>query len=152
MKIIKVESGFSMVELMVVVGILSFVIVSMVGLFIYSSAFATMSGNMTNAVGEAQNKLEEIRNYDFDWIASKYNTSPSNVFDLTQLTGKGCIYVDSSNANLLIVEVDVSWKNKSNRTVGEDIDVDGIIDAGEDVNANGKLDSKVKLITMIAKR
>jgi len=150
----KNQNGFTLVELMMVVGILTYVILALVQLFIYTSTSAQLGGNKTLALSEVQNKIEEIRNYEFDDVATDYASSgtPGNKFDLIKLTGKGVITLDSSVANLLTIEIVACWQDKYGRIIGEDTDLDGVLDTGEDANGNNKIDSPVTLITMRSKR
>ena len=148
------NQGFTLLELMFAVAILVTVVGGMVRLFVFTSTQADIAGRKTIAVSEAQTKLEEIRNVDFDLITTNYGSggTPGNTFDLSLIDGKGIIYIDSSNAELLVLEVVISWNNKYNRVVGEDKDLDGMLDAGEDANSNGKLDSSVELVTYLTRR
>ncbi|MCA9403278.1 MAG: type II secretion system protein [Candidatus Omnitrophica bacterium] len=150
----KGQQGFTLLELLFAVSVLVTAIAGMVRLFMYTSTAADIAGRQTIAVTEAQTKLEEIRNTNYDLVATNYGSggSPGNTFDLSLINGKGVIYIDSSNAELLVLEIVVSWNNKYNRVVGEDKDLDGILDAGEDENGNGKLDSSVELITYLTRR
>ena len=150
----KREEGFTLLELLFAVSILVAVIAGMVRLFVFTSTQADIAGRKTIAVSEAQTKLEEIRNHDYDLVATDYGSggTPGNTFNLSLIDGMGVIYIDSSNAELLVLEVVVSWNNKYNRVVGEDQDLDGVLDAGEDTNSNGKLDSSVELITYLTRR
>ncbi len=147
--------GFTLLETLITAGILMVTVVGLMELFAYCAQLSEMAGNLTSALSEAQDKMEEIRNHTYADIATDYVSggSPGNTFNLTQLTGKGVIYVDASNTDLLKIEIDVSWRNnRTDRVVGEDLDLDGIIDTGEDVDSDGKLDSPVKLITYIAEK
>ena len=150
------EQGFSLVELLVVVGILVTVIVILLRVFIYNSVLAELSGNIAYAMSEAQAKMEEIKNSDYSLITTNYASggTPGNTFNLSQGQGKGGIYIDSSNASLLEVSVVVCWKNKDGRVIGEDTNLDGVLDAGEDLSSppNNKIDSKATLVLKIAKR
>ena len=150
------KSGFTLVELIVVVGILSVVIPGLMKLFIDTSQLGTMAGNKTLAISEAQNKLESIRNLAFDNIMTTYGAVSGTPFDLTQLNGKGIVYAKNttapSNVDLLLVEVVICWQDKYGRKIGEDVNLDGILDAGEDLNGDTKISSLAKLTTRIARR
>lgn len=154
-KFYRKSSGFSLAELLVTVGILVVVIVVLLQLFVYNSVLAELSGNMGYVLSDAQTKLEEIKNSDFSLITTNYASggTPGNTFDLSQGQGKGVIYIDSSNANLLQITVVICWKNKDGRVIGEDADLDGVLDVGEDLPpTNSKIDSKAAFILKIAKR
>lgn len=151
-------NGFTLVELLLVVVIFAVVILGMLQLYIYTSTASEMAGNKTLAVTEAANKIEEIRNHEFSDIVTDYSSggTPGNTFSLTYLTGKGTIYIDSSNPELLQIEVVVCWSDKYSRIIGEDADLDGAFDStptSEDtMQANNKLDSPVELVANIAER
>ena len=149
------KKGFSLVEVLLVTGIIVATLGGLIQLFIYCSLLSELSGNLTIVLSEAQGKLEEIRSHNYGLIVTDYSSggTPGNTFDLTQVTGKGMIYIDSTNPDLLKVEIMASWKNKkSGRIVGEDSNLNGAIDAGEDLNSNGKLDSMATLVSWIARR
>ena len=116
---IKTDKGFTLVEVMIAVGILAIVIVGLLQLFIYSSALAEAAGNTTLAINEAQNKMEEIRNHDFGSITIDYASggTPGDTFTLTNLNGTGTITTSQfgGSSELLQIQIDVSWQNKNSR-------------------------------------
>ena len=147
-------AGFSLAEALVTLGLVVVIVTGVLQLFIYCAVLSELSGKMTGVVSEAQAKVEEIFNHSYTLITTDYASggSPGNTFDLTQATGKGIILIDSSNADLLQIEVVVSWRNRNNRIIGEDKNLSGSLDTGEDANGNGRLDSPVSLVTWIARR
>ena len=151
---LKNKEGFTLVELVFVIGILASIAVGMVQLYIHTAAMADLSGNVSIAVSQAQNILEEIREHDYDLISADYGAggNPGNKFDLTLMTGKGRIYLDTSNAELIEIEVVVSWEDRYGRIIGEDLDLDGELDGGEDSNGDSKLSSIVTLMSMVTRR
>jgi len=52
---------------------------------------------------------------------------------------------------LLQATVSVCWRQK-NRVIGEDKNLNGALDAGEDANGNKIIDSPVELTTLIVNR
>ena len=52
------QKGFTLVEVLIAVGILAVVIVGLLQLFVYCSNLAEAAGNTTLAINEAQNKME----------------------------------------------------------------------------------------------
>lgn len=153
-KILQTKSGFTLVELLVAVLILGFVLVGLIQVFVRCSVLAELARNKTTAMSEIQGKMEEIRNYSFNSIATDYASggSQGNTFSLTQLTGMGIIYIDSSNADLLEIKIVASWQNKYGRIIGEDLDLDGALDTGEDTDGDGDLSSIATLEGMVAER
>ncbi len=146
---IKAKQGFTLVELLVVVSILAIVILGLIETFLVGAILSDLSNRKTIAFGEAQDKLEEILNHNYDLITTDYASggTPGNTFNLSQITGKGAITIDSSTATLLKIDVVVSFQCKDGRIIGEDLDLDGVLDTGEDANGNGVLDSPVKVST-----
>ncbi|OGX08758.1 MAG: hypothetical protein A2Z88_00815 [Omnitrophica WOR_2 bacterium GWA2_47_8] len=154
----KDRNGFSLVEVLVTAGIVVLVSLGLFRVFITCSLLAEMAGNLTTAIVEAEDKMEEIRNVAFDTIVGSYSSggTPGNTFTIPSFNAMGVVNIDPTtspnNADLLKVEVNVSWRNKDGRVVGEDKDLDGTIDGGEDINSNNILDSTAKIITYIARK
>ena len=149
------KKGLTLIEILIAMFVLVIGILGTLQLFSYCAYLSEMSGNTNTVIDQAQSKIDEMRSSSFSLIATNYGAggTPGNTFALTNPTGKGVITLDSSTADLLQVEINVSWKNERNdRIIGEDLDLDGVLDAGEDVNGNGKLDSPVKLITLMARK
>lgn len=146
--------GFSFVEMLVTVAILSISLSTVLGFFVYCLNLVNLSSNMTKALHGAQGKMEDIRDHSYSLVATDYAAggTPGNTFDVAQLKGKGVIYINSTNANLLQVKVTVSWQDQSSRIIGEDLNLNGALDAGEDKNGNGELDSPVSVISLFAMR
>jgi prepilin-type N-terminal cleavage/methylation domain-containing protein len=148
---IKRQQGFTLIELLVVVGILAVVILGLIQTFLLGSILADLSHRKTIAVGEAQDKLEEILNHSFSTIVTDYASggTPGNTFSLSQVTGAGRVAITTVSASLLQADIVVSFQYKGGRIYGEDLDLDGTLDAGEDANGNGVLDSGIKFSTYI---
>jgi len=146
--------GFSIMELMVGIVILSVIIVEILQVFIFCSHLTESSKFVTRATGEAQAMLEDIRNRNFSTLCGDFacGGNQGNVFDLTQLPGRGFIYLDNSVADMLEVEIVTNFITRNGRVFGEDTNNDGILQASEDLNSNGKVDSTVHLATYVARR
>jgi type II secretory pathway pseudopilin PulG len=148
------QKGSFLIELLIAIVILVIVLVGYLQLFISCFGLSETSRRLTFAISQTQGKLEEIRNHNFSTIVVDYGLggNPGNTFSLIPLNGEGVIYINNTNPHLLTVEIAASIQDKGNRVIGEDADYNGILDAGEDTNGNGKLDSPVSLISMIAER
>ncbi|MFH1359536.1 MAG: hypothetical protein ABIJ41_00670 [Candidatus Omnitrophota bacterium] len=148
------KKGFTLIEVLFTAGLLIAGIIGLMQVFIQSSRLSTMSANMTFVMSEAQTKLEEIRDHTFNLIATDYAQGGAlgNTFPLSKVNGTGVIYLKALNADLLEVKIVVSWRTDDNRLIGEDSDLDGVLDEGEDQNGNGELDSVTMLATLISKR
>ena len=150
----KTNDGFSLVEVLLVTGFSVIVIAGLIQLFVYCNKLAAAAGNMSFAMVEAQSKMEEMRNSSFSSLVTNYSGggTPGNTFNLTNLTGKGVIYIDSSNTDLLNVQITVCWQEQDGRVIGEDKDLSGTLAVSEDTDGNGKISSPVALISLIARK
>jgi type II secretory pathway pseudopilin PulG len=164
------KKGFTLVEVLVTVGIFIIVILSLLKAFISFSVLEDSADNTAIVLSKAQSKLEEMREHNFDTLMTDYNPGGNpGVFYLTKVNdgveGAGVIYlrqVSTIPTTLLLeAEVVVCWRNKDGRIVGEDNGgtdsakaLNGVLDTlvGEDTDGNGKMSSRIDLMTMIAKR
>jgi prepilin-type N-terminal cleavage/methylation domain-containing protein len=69
------KQGFTLAEILVAVGILGVVMVGLLQVYIYCSVLAEAAGNKSVAMAEAQSKMEEIRNNDFESIVADYTST-----------------------------------------------------------------------------
>ncbi len=110
--------GFTLVEVLVAASILSITIVGMSQVFLYSATLGQATGNITQAINALQNKMEEIRNYDFGSLTTDYapGGTPGNTFSLTNLNGTGTITISQfAGPNLLEVQINANWQNTNRR-------------------------------------
>ena len=52
-------------------------------------------------------------------------------------------------SDLKYVRLVASWQQMSGRMVGEDVNLDGVLQASEDVNGNTWMDSPAELVVLI---
>lgn len=146
------NSGFTLLELMIAVSVL---IIALSGLLAVFTGIMSLNENarrITLAVTAAQDKLEEIRNSSFSTLYTTYNGTRFDPNGFPAAEAEGNVFIDNANPDLLKVYVNVSWRERSNRVIGEDKNLNGVTDAGEDLNINGRLDSPVELVTLMAQR
>ncbi len=148
----KYEHGFTLIELMISVSVLIVALAGLLGVFAHLISLNENSSKLTLAVAACQTKLEEIRNSTFSNTYATYNGASFNPQGFTSGEAKGAISVNNSNPNLLQVYISVSWRTRSNRVIGEDRNLNGALNAGEDSNANNRLDSPSQLVTLMAQR
>lgn len=144
-------TGFTLIEVMLAAAILAIVVCGILATYISCFELISTSRNFTFAVNAAQRKIEEIRDYNFSQIYPDYNNQ-SFAVDEISAGSRGVVYVDDSNPDLLEVTISVCWRQRENRIIGEDRNLDGILGAGEDLNGNNIIDSPVQLVTLIAER
>ena len=54
--------------------------------------------------------------------------------------------------SLLEIVITISWRTRDGRIFGEDTNLNGALDAGEDKNSNGRYDSPVQLRLLLSDR
>lgn len=146
------KSGFTLLELMLGVSVLIVALVGLLGVFTHLISLNENSGKLTLAVAACQAKMEEMRNSNFAALYTTYNGVSFNPDGFSSGEAKGAIYINNSNPSLLQVFVSVSWMTRSNRVTGEDGNLNGVCDAGEDLNGNLMLDSPAQIATLMAQR
>ncbi len=129
--------------------ILSYAVCGILALYANCLELMSISKNTSIAVNASQGLMEEMRSSVFSDIVNNYNglnftvnTMPSN---------RGIVYVDDTDPELLRVTISVCWNQRS-RIIGEDSNLNGVLNTGEDINNNGIIDSPVQLITQVANR
>lgn len=130
--------GMTLPEVLLAMIILAPVLVLGIKNFAQCAALTEQAVQSSRAVAAVKNRIAAIENTAY---ASVYSTYHNTTFTVTGLNGIGLTEVDNTDPNLLIVHVEFSWRDRRGRVIGEDLDLDGIRDNGEDVNGNGRLDS-----------
>lgn len=105
-----------------------------------------LSRNTGIALQASQNKIEAIKNTPFDQIYANYN---NHTFLFSGINGRGSVRVDDTNPKLILVTVTFCWRQSNSRLIGEDSNLNGALNTGEDINGNGTIDSPVQLIAYI---
>ena len=163
--------GFTLAELMIAALILVVILVGLLATFVTCFELNETNRNKALALYAAQEEMAKIRNYDFDNACDDFaiNATPSGtnstftVTDMPAGESSGVIYayVDTEyntcpggfdctcDYDILRVVISVCWRQKSGRVIGEDTDLDGVLDTGEDANINGQIDSPVQLVTLL---
>ncbi|MBF0122795.1 MAG: type II secretion system protein [Candidatus Omnitrophica bacterium] len=126
------RSGFTLVEVMVSVGILGFILSAMLLLFINGIALNAVSRNLTVALSHTQYVLEDIRNAAFsnvpalidssswNWDTTTANARVSNalkneLINVSCLDSGGVQIACATSSIPLTVMVTVSWTESAGR-------------------------------------
>jgi hypothetical protein len=122
-------------------------------LFTYMSMFvlSDLARDFTLANNALQAKIEEIKKMSFDSLS--VGDEPFNLTDygFPRSESKGRIEISNTiYSDLKRVRLIGCFKSRQ-RIIGEDKNLNGILDTGEDINGNGRLDSPSELVTLIAK-
>ncbi len=162
------KKGFVLPEVMLAAAIAAFAVCGILLMYITGMDLIRTSKNVSIATSAAQGVLEKIRVTSFPDITSmifmvngvSYSPIVVNA-NLTRWsfplpvnnlpTNRCAVYVNDIDPEFLLVTISVCWR-QGNRVIGEDIDLDGALDTGEDANGNGIIDSTVELVTQVANR
>ena len=144
------NKGFSLIEVLFAAGILAFVLCGLLVMYVNLFLFGDISRQTTLAVNAAQAKLEELKNTNFDSIIS--GTFTVNGFAAADAMGVVEVANAAPYSDLKIVRVVISFRQQGQRIVGEDRNLNGVWDAGEDTMINNsRLDSPIEVVTLISK-
>lgn len=108
-----------------------------------------MARNSSAAVNACKNRIASIEDTAFDQVLGTYNNT---TFTAPGVNGTGVTYVTSVDVDLLQVTLVFCWREKNGRIMGEDTNINGVLNGGEDANGNGVLDSPVELTTYVYDR
>lgn len=144
------RKGFTLIELLLTFAILAFCICSILLTYINMFILADLSRDLTLATNSVQAKMEEIKKTAFDNLLT-FNGTKFDIDGFAGADAKGVIEVtDTAYADLKRVRIIACFKSRG-RVIGEDKNLNGILDAGEDSNGNGRFDSPLELVALIAK-
>ncbi|MFH1442392.1 MAG: prepilin-type N-terminal cleavage/methylation domain-containing protein [Candidatus Omnitrophota bacterium] len=143
--------GLTLVEVMVTFAILAFVLSGLLALYLNIFLLSDISRQTILASNAAEAEMELIKNTNFDnLLALNGNTFNLNGFPAADAIG----VINVSNTaytDLLRVRVVISFRQRGQRIVGEDRNLNGVLDTGEDTNGNGQIDSSVEIVTLISR-
>lgn len=145
------NKGFTLVEVLVAVAILAFCLCGLLVTYINMFFLSDLTRDSTLATNAIQAKLEEIKNTNFENLSS-FNGTTFDVNGFASSDAKGAVWVlDTAYSDLKRVRIVVCFKSRG-RVIGEDKNLDGDLDTGEDtLISNSRLDSPAETVTLIAK-
>lgn len=154
---LRAKAGFTLIEVVLAVGILVFVLCGILATYISCFELIATSKNMTLATNAAQRRIEEIRDYNFYNIYNDYNNQTFTVDEIAPGNSKGVIRIINlpGTSDILAVVVSVSWRQRGNRIIGGDRNLNGVLDTGEPfvtIYSTNIIDSPVELVTLITPR
>ena len=120
--------------------------------FVYPPLFegVEVTYQTMRAWGECRKEMETLKNRTFsDLWADSAASNPHNFLDMPNVM-RGVYYLDrvSTLTDALRITVVVNVKAK-NRVIGEDANLNGVLDPNEDLNENTLLDSPISLSTIV---
>ena len=155
------KKGFTMIELIFVIGTLAFVIAGLLVAYVNCLALNEHNLKFSNAISLARMLMEDEYYLRDNWSAIVSDSlSESIVKTRFNLDGySAAVYVDDVDPLLKQVTVVVCWREKGGRIVGEDdgamgteAPLNGVLHPSEDVNNDGRLSSPCEITSAITKR
>jgi len=144
---LKTSKGFTLAEVLIAVLILIPVCVGAMYVFVKCVELGEMARHSSEAVRAVKTRISQIENTPFAQIKGSFH---GVVFTGSGLDGAGVTYIDETDLDMLTVTATFCWREKNGRVMGEDKDMDGQLDSGEDANNNGRLDSPVTMVTRVS--
>ncbi|HPT07605.1 MAG TPA: hypothetical protein PLO85_05650 [Candidatus Omnitrophota bacterium] len=155
------STGFTLYELLIASCILAVALISILGLYVTCLQLNEINRAKTVALGDLKSKMEEIKGTPFvDLLTTGSGGTFHNGqtfqlpgFSAGNATGRIEIkYIVGETFGYLIKSIRlVASYRVSRRVIGEDRNLNGMLDAGEDTNGNTLLDGPVELETYISK-
>jgi len=147
----KNKYGFTLVEILVSLAIMAVAITGTLRIMNYVLQINETNEVQIPGMNAVEGMMDEIRNVPFDDISAKYDNTQ---FTLNILTNRGIPHVGTVDIQtivpnyLLRVKIVLCWQQKT-RVIGEDTNLNGFLDGGEDTDGNGELDSPCFVEAMI---
>ncbi|MCG2711106.1 MAG: prepilin-type N-terminal cleavage/methylation domain-containing protein [Candidatus Omnitrophica bacterium] len=147
----KRKKGFTLVEILVSMAIMAITITG--ALKMLNSLAVINEGNdaILAIMNHVQGVMDEVRNVPFSDLSALYNNKQFQVAELQAkgITHQGLITVTNIEPGYLDqVRIVVCWRQKD-RVIGEDENLNANLDAGEDQNTNGVIDSPCQISSII---
>lgn len=141
--------GMTLVEVITAAAIFAFCLAGLLLTYMNLFTMTDLTRDLTLATNAMQARMEEIKHFPFSGLAALDNTTFAvEGFNLTDAIGvvqvSNTTYTDLKQVRLVIC-----FRSR-NRLIGEDTNLNGELNAGEDTDGNDRLDSPSELVTTIA--
>lgn len=161
------KRGFTLAEVLLAVAILAFALCGILATYLACFNLTITSKNVNISTSAAQGVIEEIRNTPYSRMVDDHQVQMGGLFyNLTLVSNNlyrlnftvnnlpqnmGVVYINQANPDLLTVTAAVCWK-QGNTVIGEDANLNGVLNGGEDSNGNNLISSTVELVTQVIPR
>lgn len=138
-------------EVLLAVSILAFVLCGLLSTYISLFYLGDISRQVILVTNTLQARLEEIKNTAFDSLPA-LNGTTFTIPGFANNNARGQIQISNTIfPDIREVRLVASFRSKTTRIIGEDTNLDGLLGVGEDTNNNGRLDSPMEIITLVAR-
>lgn len=147
--------GFTLVEVLFSIAIIAVTLCGLLLTYINMFVLADVIRDSALAGNALHAKLEEVRNLDFSNLTAL--AGPFNLSDYGFPAGQAAMGstevtpdISGFTGNLTKVRMVGAYTTRNNRIVGEDKNLNGVLDTGEDSNGNSRLDSPIEVVSLVA--
>jgi len=162
----RLNSGFTLVEILIATGILGFALCAILATYISCFSLISTTKNVNIGINAEMGLMEQIRSTPFAQLSddppsftingAAFTLKSTDLYEchfpLSVLpSGMAVVYINQTNSELLNVTISACWR-QGLRIIGEDTNLNGVLNSGEDTNSNGMIDSPAQLVTRIANR
>ena len=148
-KNIPTQQAFTLPELLIATTVVLMASVGILFTYVQCLELNSINHDTTLVFQSCRNMMEEIKSVSPSLVHDTYN---NKTFPINEPKGIGLVTVNDQDPQLLTVTVKCFWKQTKGRLIGEDKNLNGILDEGEDTNKNGELDSPITLVTYVYNR
>jgi prepilin-type N-terminal cleavage/methylation domain-containing protein len=148
-KPMKRRQGFTLPELLIASTVVLLTSVGILFTYVQCLELNRMNHDTSLVLQAVRNLMEEIRSVSPSMVHDTYNEKTHLI---EEPKGIVLVTVNDQDPQLLLVTAKCFWKQGKGRMMGEDINFNGMLDLGEDVNKNDALDSPLTLVTYVHNR
>ncbi len=150
----RASEGFTLVEVLLAATILAVALCGFLLTYLHMFTFTDLIRDADLAESALRAKAEEIKNMNFDNLLLA--NGPFNLTDYgfpSYAQSRGSVQITPNFAGytgaLTKVRITATYLSR-NRTIGEDVNFNGILESVEDKNNNTRLDSSMEMVTLIS--
>ena len=154
-------AGFTLVEVLVSAFIMSITLAAILGGFLGNMHLTNVATSKVAMQTQLDRFVEGLRQQPFATLTgrvrSQHRSSDDDAGFVLPTGYQGELLVEYKlvtygSVNAVEVTMDPIWREGQNRMIGEDANLNGVLNAGEDRNGNGRLDSPSQITIRIAQR
>ena len=146
---ITTQQAFTLPELLIATTVVLMASVGILFTYVQCLELNSINHDTTIVLQSCRNLVEEIKSISPSLIHDAYN---NKIFPIDEPKGISLVTVNDQDPQLLVITVKCFWKQAKGRLIGEDKNLNGILDEGEDTNKNDVLDSPITLVTYVYNR
>lgn len=141
--------GITLPELLIATTVVLLASMGILYTYIQCLELNKINHDMTLVLEDCRNIMEDIRSSSATMVHETYH---NKTFPLHGPQGIILVLVNDQDPQLLLVTVKAFWRQSKGRLIGEDKNLNGMLEEGEDTNKSNELDSPVTLTTYVYNR